>query len=261
MATPTTVDLKVIHSSQQFSDSPAHHNHDADAIFSYADVKGATFLTGTEAGAAKANHDLRDAILKAAKRYGWAVNAHEYGEWVALNLDLADLTETGYAGPFIPGTQGLSVAEGAHAPRGIAWSTAKVPKVGTVTMGSVHYLTKRSMAGSKTTNQPLADGIAKWGAVKGKGKKLVLINGDMNMDDEHRDVFLGKPFTTVWDELGKYPATHGADKRHGPTIDVSASFNADGRVTAKSAVVLDDGDLQLYTDHFPLVAVYRVKAL
>jgi hypothetical protein len=254
---PTT-DLRVIHSSQQFSDSNVQHAQDAETIFAYADKQKALFLTGTEAGNSKQNHDLRDALVAAAKKYGWRINAHRWGDWVATNAELAKVTDRGWVGPLIPGTTGLTAPQGAHSPRGITWVTAEVPNVGPVTMGCVHYLTARSKAASKTTNQPLADGIAAWGVEKGKGKAIVLINGDWNMDDERKDVFLGKPFTTSWDELGKHPATHGRDKAHGSTIDACASYDADKAVRAKSARSLDDSDLQLNTDHFAIETVWTV---
>ena len=256
----TTTDLRVIHSSQQFSDTVAQHRQDAEAVFAYADKRKALFLTGTEAGSSKANNDLQLALKAAAKKYGWSINAHKFGDWVALNLDLAELVEAGYSGPFIPGTTGINAKQGAHSPRGITWTTAKVPGAGTVTMGSVHYLTQRSIDAGKVNNQPLADGIAAWGADKGKGKRLALINGDWNLDDERRDVFLGKPFTTSWDELGKHPATHGVSKTRGSTIDACASYNADRRVKAKSARSLDDSDLQLHSDHFAIETVWSVSS-
>lgn len=247
-------ELRVIHSSQQFSDDHAQHVHDAGAIFRYADKQGALFLTGTEAG----GDDVRNALQAAAKEYGWRINAHRWGEWVALNNAEGKATDEGWEGPFIPGLSRAEAGKGTYAPRGITWVTAEVPDVGTVSMGCVHYLTVRSNAASGASNRPLAKGIADWGADKGKGKHLALVNGDWNMDDKHRDVFLGKPFTTSWDELGKHPATHGRDKAHGRTIDACASYNADGRVKAKAARVLDDHNLPLFADHFAIETVWAV---
>jgi hypothetical protein len=254
---PKMTDLRVIHCSMQFSDTKSQHAHDAKAIFDYAKQRGALFVTGTEAGAHQP--DLRDALTANAKRTGYSINAHKWGDWTATNTALAKVVGKGYEGPFIDGTTGIDAAHGAHSPRGITWQTAEVKGiVGAITIGSAHYLTQRSIEASKTTNQPLINGIAQWGKAKGKGSALVLFNADVNMDDEKRDPFSGGPFTTCWDELHKYPATHGRDVRHGSTIDVSASYNADKRVSAKSAQSLDDSRLQLFTDHFAIEVVYSV---
>jgi hypothetical protein len=246
--------LRVMHASMQFSDTVAQHQRDADRVFRYAKANGIVFLTGTEGGGTS----LSKALAASAKLNGFRLNLHRSGEWVAVNGELATVIEQGHEGPFIPGTKGLKASQGGHAPRGITWTTAQVPKIGKVTTGSVHYLTRRSMDAGDKTNDPLARGIASWGRDKGKGRALVLVNGDMNMDDARTDTFLGGPFTSVWDELKKWPGTLGT-KARGRTIDVSASYDHDRRVSARSAKVLDDRELQLGTDHFPLVAVYAVE--
>jgi len=249
-------DLRLMHASMQFSDSAAQERSDAYAIVKYADSNKVAFLTGTEAGQRTV---LVEALGAAAKQYGWTFTA-KHGEWVMVKKALTNgPVQRGYSGPFIPGTRGLTAPQGAHGPRGIAWITANVTGIGTVTVGSAHYLTKRSIDATGHSNTPLIEGIAAYGLEKGKGRWLVFINADINRDDQRRDAFDGKPFRTVWDELGKWPATHGISKTRGSTIDVSASYNADGRVSAKAGKVLDDSDLRLNTDHFPLVATYSVK--
>lgn len=253
-------DLRVAHASMQFSDSEASHEHDARAIFDYAKSKQVVFLTGTEASTSRRNHDLHDFLTRYAKLNGYRINAHKYGDWVAVNTALASFVEEGYAGPFVSGTSGKSAAHGGHLPRGIAWLTAKVPGIGTVTQGSAHFMTQNSIdRGGTGGNGPLLDGIASWGRNKGKGRSIVFFNADVNSNDQRNDVFQGRPFTTVWDELGKWPGTHGSEARGG-TIDVSASYDVDARVSAKSATVLDDSELRLATDHFMLLATYQVTS-
>lgn len=251
-------ELKLMHASMQFSDSPTEERADAAALCEWADGHGVAFLTGTEAGKRTV---LVDAFQAAAKKWGWSFTTKN-GEWLMVNRELITGKPTkGYAGPFIPGAGGIPAAKGGHGPRGIAWITAELPELGIVTVGVAHYLTARSVAGTGHSNDPLIKGIAAWGVEKGKGKALAFLNADINRDDEKRDPFDGGPFTSCWDELGKYPATHGRDKRHGSTIDMSASYNADGRVSVKTARVLDDSDLALATDHFPIVATYQVEAI
>jgi hypothetical protein len=252
----TTIRLQ--HNSMQFSDTKANHQHDAKAVFDHALTSGALFVTGTEAAQSRDNHDLRDALIIEARAHGFRINASRAGEWVALNRKLGEYFDSGYAGPFIKGTTGLDAAHGAHAPRGVAWVTAQVPGVGQVTQGVAHYLTKASMIASRTTNQPLVEGIGKWGFAKGRGRKIVFFSADANERDNIVDVFHGKPFTTIADELGKHPKTHGKDTEHGTAIDIIASYDADGRVKAKSYRVLDDSDVKLFTDHFILEAAYTI---
>jgi hypothetical protein len=249
----TTVDLRVQHNSMQFSDTRAQQMFDAEAVFDLARKRSTLFVTGTEGG----GDGVSDALTKQSKAFGFVLNLHKTGDWVAVNTQLARVVASGFEGPYIRGTTGLKASQGAHSPRGIVWATAKFGKL-TATMGSVHYLTQRSTAVSGS-NAPLVDGIAAFGADKGKGRQLVFINGDMNLDDEKQDVFRGQPFTSCWDELKKYPATYGETKLRGRTIDISASYNADGRVSCKSARVLDDKDLKLFTDHFVIEATYSVR--
>jgi hypothetical protein len=255
----TTTNVRLQHNSMQFSDEAYQQRSDMDAVFKRARDRKVMFVTGTESGAG-GNHVLYDALRKTAPLYGFKVNAHKWGDWVAVNVTLADFVESGYDGPHIPGTKGLKASQGAHSPRGIAWLTAKAKTqgVGTITVGAVHYLTARSIKVSGS-NAPLQKGIADWGKEKGKGSALVFVTGDVNMHDDTRDVFNGHPFTTCWDELGKYPATHGRDKAHGSTIDIIASYNADGRVSCKAAAAQDDSTVKLATDHFLIEATYTVR--
>lgn len=246
-------DLRLMHASMQFSDSNQEHRHDASAIFQYARKHNVVFLTGTEGG----GDSLMPALADAAKVNGFRINNNRAGDWVAVNTNLAKQTAKGHE-KAIPASTGLKAHEGGHASRGITWSTAEVPGIGVVTVGSVHYLTQRSIDATGKSNQVLADEIEKWGREKGRGKALVFCQGDMNMNDAKRDTFLGAPFRSCWDELGKWPGTTERGKKHGATIDLSASYNADGRVSAKSARVLADTDLRLAADHLPLVAVYTV---
>lgn len=243
--------LLLQHNSMQFSDSNAQHKADADAVFKRAKDAGVMFVTGTESG----GKSLNAAVKASAAKYGFKINAHKWGDWVAVNTALADVKGQGYAGPMIQGTKGLKASQGAHAPRGVSWMTA-LPKnkgIGLVTVGSCHYLTNRSTKVSGS-NAPLIAGIGKWGKDKGKGKALVFVAGDVNLDDSKQDVFRGQPFTTIWDELKKWPATLG--KR---TIDVIASYDQDGRVSAKSGGVITG--LKLNTDHKPIQATYSVRLL
>lgn len=247
--------VRIQHTSMQFSDSKLQHSHDAKAVFDRAQDKGVWAMTGTEAGVSKKNHDLHDALVEEAGKHGFYINADPSGEWVALNKAHLTNFKKGFAGPFIKGTTGVGVAGGAHAPRGIAWAsgTAKSFHLGRLTFGSSHYLTNRSEAVSGS-NEPLIKGISAWGAQHGKGNGIVFLGADTNTNDKRGDVFSGRPFTSISDELKKWPPTLGTTT----WIDVIASYDHDGRVRAKSYNVFNDKAFPLYTDHYLLDAVYEV---
>ena len=151
--------VKIQHTSMEFSDSKLQHEHDAKAIFDRAVLKGVWACTGTEAGANKSNHDLRDALIKEARAHDFYMHAHPNGDWVAVSRAKMKDFKKGYDGPFIP-AKGGKASQGSHAARGIAWVQA-VPQegdLGKLTFGSVHYLTDRSEKASHTSNEPLVHG-------------------------------------------------------------------------------------------------------
>jgi hypothetical protein len=257
-----SVEVVVQHTSGQFSDSPAAHRHDARTLFEHARDVGAWAATGTEAGDAAHNHDLHDALHNAAHAVDFYFYGSHAGEWVAVNRKFLRFIDHGFDGPFIPGTHGLSPAQGGHGPRGIAWVTACARDdvdLGNLTFGSCHFLTARSIAETGHTNAPLVAGAGAFGRKFGRGSDLVVLDGDANLDDLRVDVFDGEPFTTLADELGRHPATHGRDVDHGRPIDFLASYDPDGRVSGRRYVVLDDHRLALAGDHFLLLGRYDVK--
>ena len=247
--------VRIQHTSMQFSDSVGQHKHDAKAVFDRAVKRNIWAMTGTEAGAGRSNHDLRDALIAEAKRHGFYIQAHKDGEWVALNRKYLESFEKGYEGPFIKGTTGLKAAQGAHGPRGVAWASGKAigHKLGRITVGSAHYLTNRSEAVSGSNN-PLINGIAAWAKKAGAGANVVFLGADTNTSDKRQDVFNGKPLTSISDELKKWPATMPS----GGKIDIVGSYDHDGRVKAKAYTVLDDKEFFLNTDHYLLEASYEI---
>lgn len=258
----TAVRIRIQHNSMQFSDDRDQHAHDAKVVFDFATNNDVWAVTGTESGSSPSNHDLRQLLIDQAHAHNWFGYFHKWGDWVALNRRFLHRFDHGYMGPFIPGTHGLSPAQGAHSPRGITWAQgeAKSANLGLMTFGAAHYLTAGSMKVSGS-NQRLVNGIGKYGHEHGGGKKLVFFDADANEHDDQVDVFRGKPFTTIADELHKHPKTHGKDKQHGSAIDIISSYDHDGRVTGKSYRVLDDSDLHLYADHFLLLADYNVREM
>jgi hypothetical protein len=252
--------VRIQHTSMQFSDNGDQHRHDAKSIFDRAEHQGVWACTGTEAGNTNGNHDLRTALSREAQAHQFGIYLSGFGEWVALNKRLLQDFDHGMAGPFIMGTHGLTASQGAHSPRGIAWMSGitrpkdRLSHIGRLTFGAAHYLTDRSEQATNMTNKPLTKGIADWGHEHGQGNNVVFLGADVNTNDRAADVFMGQPFTTIADELGKWPATHGRR-----AIDVVASYNHDRRVKAKSYQVLDDNDMYLAGDHYALDAVYELS--
>ena len=247
--------VRIQHTSMEFSDSVEQHRHDAKVIFDRAVAKKVWACTGTEAGGARSNHDLRDQLIVQAHAHEFYIYAHPNGEWVACNRALMRDFDKGYAGPFIK-AKGGKASQGAHAARGVTWvqGAGKDASLGRMTFGSAHYLTNRSEAASRTSNEPLIRGIAEWGKKMGGGSKIVFLGADANTNDKALDVFNGRPFTTAADELKRHEPTHGPHSY----IDIIASYDHDGRVKAKSFESFTDKEFFLYTDHYMIEAIYEV---
>lgn len=97
--------------------------------------------------------------------------------------------------------------------------------------------------------------LTKWAVKKGEGSKLVFVCGDTNMNDKDVDVFnSGGKLITCWDDKKSWPNTG-----QGGTADVVARFRGDARVKLKNARVFNDKDLPMYSDRFPVKAVYTIK--
>lgn len=150
-------------------------------------------------------------------------------------------------------------------PKGIVWAGAELVDVGSVDVGTVHYLTggrvpgKRSQHGKVNhylLNVLYASKIGAWGRQHGQGKRLAFITGDFNIPDRLFDVFLGRAdFTTCWDEIHAWPNTgHG-------NIDAIASRDADARVECIAARAYTDKQLHFGSDHFLIEATYRIRKL
>lgn len=257
-----TVRVRVGHSSQQFSDSPAQHKADAEAVFAHAETRGYACLTGTEAGAGSGN--LNAELRRAAKRHGYRFHAR-HSLWVAVRKDLGPVVGTGYVHVLDSHDASGDPNPGDYTPRGIPWVKVDASKhgIGVITFGASHFLTKgRHPSQTKpgplnhhTLNDKYAAAVGAWARRHGKGSALVLWGADVNRVDRTDDVLDGAPLTTCWDELGKWPNTgHG-------NIDVIASYDGDGRVKCKGARAWDDKALALHTDHYLIEATYAVRVL
>jgi hypothetical protein len=235
----------------QFSDDVVQMVHDADAIFARERSRGARWGTGTEAG----DDALRRALRAAARRNGYRFTV-DRDVWVAV--DEAVIEPGSWKTGFELALESFE-GTGKHTDKGVAWAQWDDVDLGQVTVGAGHYLTRGRPSGKGEYRENLDENlrfarvIGDFGREHGKGSALVFYNGDQNIVDRIDDTFLGEDFTSSWDELGRYENTgHG-------NIDVLASWDHDGRVSAGAVRALDDSEFRLFTDHFLVEGSFLVK--
>lgn len=271
--------LRLMHVSMQFSDSPKQHTSDITAMFERATRRKIAGITGTEAGPGA---DITSAeLLRIGKDAGyrvWVPSAQKAGKsgtstdcWIAVRRDLIDSGWTRGFIPTIPGSEELYAnqkppvapkGKPRWGPKGIVWATFTNKRLGRITLGAGHYLTKGQRPNKPLNgidhfdwNRRMGVAIGDFARAKGKGSGIVFYGGDQNMIDRTEDTFFGSPLTSAWDEMDRYENTgHG-------NIDVIASYDHDGRVVAQGVRALDDTEWSLHTDHFPVEAEYRVSPL
>lgn len=156
--------------------------------------------------------------------------------------------------PSVPGEKGPA-AQGGHGPRPVL-SVSLVP-FGTderVTVCLAHWVTHAADNGRQQV--ALTDDLATTVAVQARGTRLGFWMGDTNSPDTPHDrnpvdkALRRGDLTSCWDELGKYPATHGRD-----TIDVIGSYDPDLRVVCKAVRRWPAGN----SDHRPVSAWYAIS--
>lgn len=245
-----TTELRLQHSSLQYSDTAGEHLRDAERLFTHARRAGNVFVSGTESGPANSLHAQ---IPAAAHRHGYAIELAG-GTWVAVDRRFGAIVARG----FLPVFPELAHR---HPPAGIVWIRVRPRNrriAPAVSYGSSHWLTRRALRASGIrSNRRLARAVDRWAIRHGRGRSLVFYGADVNLDDRSRDAFAGGPLTTCWDELRTWPGTRVT----GRTIDVLASLDWDARVSCRRARRLADRDLFLYSDHDTIEAGYRIELL
>lgn len=248
-----TMDLRMQHTSLQFSDSASQHEHDIKAIFG----QGQAFpiKTGTEAGAPAGadRNNNRELLVEYAHEYHHAIN-FAGDSWVAVDMSIVVPKSLKKEDVFLVSNDMQQETRGTDRILAtISFEHAK-PGVGVIHMGAVHYPTKGQRPGDPNHDMNIicAEKISKWLAKVGHGSDLAFVNGDFNMPDRTLDFALGGNFTSMADELKAWQNTG-----HGP-IDGMCSYDRDGRVHAKHFNVLDDSEFKLYTDHFMCRGVWEI---
>jgi GH25 family lysozyme M1 (1,4-beta-N-acetylmuramidase) len=237
--------LKVGHFSLQYKDTKAQKSHDADKVFAL----DLDLVTGTEAG----QRELRVELREAARREGYFIHFGRGDAWVAVKKDLVK-------GPIETGDEWVMSSKegvGKHSHRTVPWISFDTDKLGRITLASGHYLTKGRRPGDPNylLNVRYARIIGDLADRKSAGNALFFYGGDQNIVDRTDDTFFGEGLTSLQDELKQWEGTgHG-------NIDVFATVDRDGRVTAISVEVLRDSEFPLFTDHFGVRGRVKVEHL
>lgn len=268
--------VDVMHASLQFSDSAAMHTDDITRIFGRAKDRKVAWITGTEAGPGAGN--TSDELLRIGEIAGyrmWVPSSRKKGKpgwatdcWLGVREDL--ITPGSWGQDYLPAIPGSSelikdpewakiIGHKRWGPKGLVTAEWVHPLLGQMGLGAAHYLTDARNPSSPywDLNKNLAAVISKWGVEAGRGAALAFYGGDQNMADNRDtepqgDTFFGGPFTSASDETGQRESTgHGQ-------IDVIASYDRDGRVTARYWRALDDKEFPLNTDHFLTEAGFDV---
>lgn len=256
---PTTR-VRLIHTSQQFSDPDDQHAHDAEAVFAYAAKREAIAITGTEAGAGAGN--LTRELLEAAGDHGYRFH-RGHGDWLGVRRDLGKVIGRGYVKVLESHDASGDPAPGNYAPKGIPWLKVDATDqgLGVLAVSASHFLTKGQSPGGTpagplnhhTLNLKLGRAVGAWFERHGKGTALAFHGSDTNLIDRKVDAVPGA--VSCWDERKFWPNTgHG-------NIDVLYRNARDGRVRWVDAKVLDDRRLKLYTDHHLIEATAEVRLL
>ena len=274
-----SVIVPTMHASLQFSDTAKQKEEDIQDLFARAKKRGVWWITGTEAGPGAG---VAGALLvRLGKEAGFNVWVPSEGKgegsttdcWVAVASERIKKGswKTGYEFA-IPGSTSLYQKQGLPNPgdiqpkwgqRGVIWASFENADIGPVSVAAAHYLTQgRSPKGQPIKgvnhyewNKTLGAEIGDWARKHGKGKGLAFYGGDQNINDKTDDTFFGQPLTSAQDELKKWESTG-----HGP-IDVIASYNGDGRVSAQGVRSLDDKEFFQHGDHFVVEAEFKVERL
>jgi hypothetical protein len=259
--TAPTKTLKIIHASGEVFDNDDQAEKDLKDLIDLEPV----ILCGTESGNLERQRMMRRVLDEAG--YHNFVPGQTDG-FVAIHRNLVQgATITARYDEVLPAAREVGDPHPYNG-KGVIQMQFYRPDLGRITVvGGGHYLTKGRFPGQekedaphdpvdhRAANRELARAMANACLDGSEGQGISFFTADTNMVDREDDVFFGKPLTTCWDELGKWP-----DTGHG-NIDVIGSVNSDGRVRCAQAYVLDDEKFPQFSDHFVVVAKYEVRKL
>lgn len=250
----SSMKLRMQHTSLQFKDPAPQQRSDMEKVFKFG--KRFPIKTGTEAGDdGPGGNTNRELLEEFCARFNHAIN-FAADTWVAVDKDIIKPRSMHREDIFLASNDHM-LGNGHNRIMATLGFEHVKHGVGRLNVGSVHYPTRGRRPGDPNyfLNQKCAQGCANWMQEVGKGKDLAFVNGDFNMDDRLLDWALGRPFTSIADELKQWKNTG-----HGP-IDGFTSYDKDGRVTADKFRVWSDRRLHLFSDHFYTRGVWDVRLL
>lgn len=245
-----TLDLRVQHSSLQYSDTPAQQDHDVKKLFH--EGKAYPIKTGTEAGGGNGNFD---ALKKYAREYNHILHLAR-DNWIAVDRRIVRNGSVRRGEVFVADNDRISGPQQDSVFATLSFTHADA-RIGRIHQAAAHYPTKGDRPGTPNYRftQLYAKKLDEWMTKVAKGEALAFVNGDFNMPDRELDWAHGGHFTSMADELKAWKNTG-----HGP-IDGFASYDLDGRVQAKRFTVLDDTEMKMFFDHYVCRGVWTIRQL
>ena len=224
--------------------------YDVEKFFRYADKDNVKWVTGTE-GWEKSTVAL---LKKYSEKYGFRYWADpKQDSWFAVRKTFIKGGWKTYSGPVVIDGKAHS-----HTDKNVVSVAFDTHELGRINVMAGHYRTKGAVPGDPNyaENLRLSKALEVYASKVGAGKNLVFYAGDNNIQDRKLDVWHGQTrFISCWDDLRVWPSTgHG-------TIDVIARWKPDTRVSTISARSWNDKQFKLYTDHFMIQTVFKIKKL
>lgn len=239
--TAATERLHLVQSSMKYSEGGKAATADVRDLLVKAELKDAPDCVGfTESPPGGA---VRRAITRLARRRGYHAWTPK-GDFVFAVHPRNTVTETGYVHVLAPNT---GMSEGNYGERGLAFVTFQTPAGNVVTCHGSHWLTAYVLdnhPGPETRREDRyaeqTRAMVKAVVAHGAGGHLSFWQGDTNLNEQKdhgqdpdgfHAMSTAAGLRSVYDELDRYPATHGPLKK-GSTIDVLGSYDPDRRVSA-----------------------------
>lgn len=247
------IPLRFQHSSLQFSDSSRQQRRDVRDLFSQG--KDWPIKTGTEAGPDARPNDNRRWVKHYAQKHNHRLVFFR-GNWIAVDRAII-VPGTVVAGSVFVADSRIVAGPGHDSGFATIAFDHRDRRIGSLAIAACHYPTKGRRPGDPNhrINRRYAEALGRWAKREGRGAALAFVAGDFNMPwGTRQDVFFNQPITSAPDELGKAQNTG-----HGP-IDGHASYDRDGRVSAKRVNVLTDKEFHQHSDHYVVRTVFNVRA-
>lgn len=262
--------LDIVMSSMQNDDTIADVRADLFEVLPRSDKAHAADIVvfGETAGGPKHGHYVRQELVEVTTAMGWHLYLTGSDSAIAVNLDRHEAIEESYLKVLDPRNE----RPGAFSEKGVARVRALTAAGNTVGVSSQHLLTKwvndKNPGPENRREAYITSQIDAWleiAELEGEKDGISFVAGDVNMgdiagvDDRDPDGIYSRlreaGFVTCWDDLGKYPDTHGVG--HGTPIDIICRFERDLRVHFVGAEV----GSRRHSDHQWVRARYDIDPL